>query len=166
MVGNFESGHQVERWHATILKGPTIKRCHRINEQRLFLLRFSLFMLWLCFYHLWPSFPRQPPHDYWHFTKIGFLNSQILEFPRRNGQHAQNLQIPKFPQEILRNCQRWKIMSLIIWALPNYWGRFESSRSWKISLVIKIPSNVQRFPPIKFFLIPSPAPCSSQFGGL
>ena len=33
MVGNFESGHQVERWHATILKGPTIKRCHQINEQ-------------------------------------------------------------------------------------------------------------------------------------
>ena len=118
MVGNLESGHQVERWHATILKGPTIKRCHRINEQRLFLLRFSLFMLWLCFYHLWPSFPRQPPHDYWHFTKIGFLDSQILEFPRRNGQHAQNLQIPKFPQEILRNYQRWKIMPIIIGALP------------------------------------------------
>ena len=58
-------------------------------------------------------------------------------------------------------------------ALKNYayhnwgtahWGRFESSRSWKIGLVIKIPSNVQRFPPINFFLIPSPAQFISIWG--
>ena len=165
MVGNFESGHQVERWHATILKGPTIKRCHRINEQRLFLLRFSLFMLWLCFYHLWPSFPRQPPHDYWHFTKIGFLNSQILEFPRRNGQHAQNLQIPKFPQEILQNCQRWKIMPLILGTaqlLGQVWIK-PILKDWPGD---QNPIQRSEIPPNQVFLIPTPAQCSSQFGGL
>ena len=42
------------------------------------------------------SFLTHPTHDYWQFTKIGFLNSQIVEFPRRNGQHAPfaNSEIP------------------------------------------------------------------------
>ena len=148
MVGNFESGHQVERWHATILKGPTINRCHRINEQRLFLLSiYALALLlpslaefsqaaapWLLALHQnW--FPRLtnpgiPAQKQAACTK--FANSEI---PARN--------FAKLPA--LKNYASHN------GALSNYWGKFESGRSWKIVLVIKIPSNVQRFPPIKFF---------------
>ena len=56
------------------------------------------------------SFLTHPTHDYWQFTKIGFLNSKIVEFPRRNGQLAPfaNSEIPAL--KIVRPNQHKKIM--------------------------------------------------------
>ena len=40
---------------------------------------------WEAFYHSGRNFLTHPTHDYWQFTKIGFHNSKIVEFPLRNG---------------------------------------------------------------------------------